>query len=28
LTIKRSTQNYIPPIIKETIKKNYPGWYG
>lgn len=28
LTIKRSTQNYIPPIIKETMKKNYPGWYG
>ncbi len=25
LTIKRSTQNYIPPIIKETMKKNYPG---
>jgi hypothetical protein len=25
LTIDRSTQNYIPPIIKETMKKNYPG---
>ena len=24
LTIKRST-HYIPPIIKETMKKNYPG---
>jgi hypothetical protein len=27
VAIDRSTKNHIPPIKKETIKKNYPEWY-